>query len=317
MVPPKNIGIVRTDGLGDMILTLPMVQPLRRRFPDARIVMFANSVTEDLLNAADCVDEIVYTDRAENAFVNGLRGNLIDAVFFPRPRLSEAWAAFKLAIPTRIGSSYRLYSPLFSHRVADHRSTAQFHESEYNVRMISSTYGGLTDQVNLARLNPRELSAQTSAVLPEKFIVVHPGSKGSSRDWPTENFSALVRNIVHRFGVQVVLTGVESEKPLHQEILKSNPSVISLCGMLSLHELITVISRACLFVSNSTGTLHIAASLDVPIVTFFPTTPALSAKRWGPVSERAIVLESDAADDMKTISVNAATAAVQQQLNTT
>jgi len=283
-----------------------MIEPLKSRFPNAQIVMFARRYTQDLLQSVAGLDAAVFADDSPDSFEKGLRSHQIDAIFFPRPRLSEAWTAFKAAIPTRIGSAYRLYSPLFNCQVKDHRSTAQFHEAECNVRMISTAFGSANDLVQLATLQTNAIPARIATQLPPRYAIVHPGSQGSARDWPLESLSSLVGRISEESQLPVVLTGIESEKPLHQKIISSNPAAISLGGQLSLSELMSVIKGASLFVSNSTGTLHIAASFDIPIVTFFPVTPAVSARRWGPYTKNAVVLESDAADNMSAITVDQA-----------
>jgi ADP-heptose:LPS heptosyltransferase len=62
-------------------------------------------------------------------------------------------------------------------------------------------------------------------------------------------------------------------------------------------ELAALISMSSLFVANSTGPVHVAAALGIPVVGLYPWQTAMSAKRWGPYSERKVVLSPKAPED--------------------
>ena len=74
--------------------------------------------------------------------------------------------------------------------------------------------------------------------------------------------------------------------------------------------MIALISKVKLLIANSTGILHIAAALDIPVVGLYPNTPHLSQKRWGPYSEKAVVLnppksrDKNICDNMSLITVD-------------
>jgi ADP-heptose:LPS heptosyltransferase len=53
-------------------------------------------------------------------------------------------------------------------------------------------------------------------------------------------------------------------------------------GVGELSELAGVLSHASLAVAPSTGPLHIAVALGVPVLTFYPPIRVQSALRWGP-----------------------------------
>ncbi len=65
-------------------------------------------------------------------------------------------------------------------------------------------------------------------------------------------------------------------------------------------------------VANSTGVLHVAAACGLRVVGLYPASPAISQRRWGPYTAHARVLESTPDDDMTSISVDAALAAVRE-----
>lgn len=299
MVGLSTIAVIRTDRLGDMVLTLPMFGALRHRFPHAKLVLFTRRYVQDLVVGIPEIDEVVFVDNEGGSLSTMMRSYRIDAAFFPRPRFNEVLAAVRAGIPMRIGSAYRWYSLLFTHRVHDHRSRALYHEAEYNVRMIAAAFGGSDTPAQLLPLPipPPEPSGV--------FVIVHPGSGGSARDWPAERFGELAARLMQH-GVAVAVTGVESDRSARNAVLKACPSAIDYCGKLSLRELMITCANASLVCANSTGTIHVAAAAGTPVLGFYPTSPSISKHRWGPLTSNAIVLESGAGDDMMTITVDAA-----------
>ncbi len=70
----------------------------------------------------------------------------------------------------------------------------------------------------------------------------------------------------------------------------------TLPGILTLSELGAFIGGADVFVSNSTGPLHIAASVDTPVVGFYPPIIQCSSRRWGPLTDEKVIFEPLSAD---------------------
>jgi heptosyltransferase III len=308
MPTPRSIAVIRTDRIGDMVLTLPMFAVLRRRFPDATLVLCARRYVQPLVEHLDVIDHVVYVDDAPAALREGLRTHHVDTAFFPRPRFGEVMDAWRAGVQRRIGSAFRWYAPLFTHRVRDHRSDAAYHEAEYNVRMIVSAFGGPMPAFDLVHLRP---SGTHRSVPP--LVIIHPGSGGSARDWPAERFGELARRL-HAHGATIIVTGIASERERCDAVLAACPDAMDRCGHLDLRAMIDLCAEASLVCANSTGVLHVAAACGTPVLGFYPRTPAMSRHRWGPYTSRAIVLESDEHDVMTTITVDAAVDAAMRSL---
>lgn len=307
---PSHIAVLRTDRLGDMVLTLPMFNALRSKYPQAHLTLITRSYVRPLVHEADVIDDVIYLDEDHRPLREILRIEGIDTIFFPRPQFSEAWEAFRAGVKRRIGSGYRWYSMLFTTRIKEHRSDASYHEAEYNVRMVSHAFGG--EQLPVALVSPRHENVATKSTPP--WIIIHPGSGGSAHDWPAERFGQLAKRLSDELSAHIIVTGIGSERSVCDAVMSVCPEADDLCGSLDLDDMIDLIASSCVLCSNSTGVLHIAAALGVGVVGFYPSTPSMSAKRWGPYTEHAVVLESGPSDDMSTISVDAAVAAVKSLL---
>ncbi|GBD04599.1 ADP-heptose--LPS heptosyltransferase 2 [bacterium HR20] len=291
----RTIGVVRTDHLGDMVLTLPLVNALRQEFPSATIALIAHSRTAPLVEWAPDVDRCYFVDRTPLERL--LQHERFDALFFPRARAGEAWQAWCARVPLRVGTRYRWWSPLYSVRIPDHRHTAEYHEAEYNVRMLEYITGKRYRVELLRPRIPESVRSEVSAILTgagveEPFLVLHPGGRGSAPRW--ENFPALAVMLARQHPhVRIVVTGTILEAGLCAAIAEAVPSAVNLCGRLQLSQLIAVLDRAAIVVANSTGVLHIAAALGRAVVGLYPSEPpAQSPARWRPLGERVIVLAS-------------------------
>src|SRR3972149_8448393 len=133
--------IVRTDRIGDVILTLPMARALKLRRPDAHVAVLIRSYTAELARADRNVDEIIALDGGRPSWtgtIARLREAQFDVVFHTHPMARLAFIALLAGIPVRVGTGFRWYSFLFNRRVYEHRKDAARHELEYNLNLLGA-----------------------------------------------------------------------------------------------------------------------------------------------------------------------------------
>ena len=301
----ENVLVVRTDRIGDVVLALPMVTVLRESVPGIRTSMLLRSYTSALVEGFAGLDSIItYDESGEQkgffALLAELRARRFDLVVVSHPTFRIAVLMALAGIPVRVGSGYRWYSFLFNKRVFEHRKTAEKHEAEYNISLLQAI-GIDAPPVPRVELALNESSNEAAAAEmkrlgigpAEKFVVLHPGSGGSARDWSAENFGDLARGLASD-GLKVVVTGTRAETELVGQVLsRAGGSAVGSIGQMSLKVLAAFIGRAQLFVSNSTGPLHIAAAVGTPVIAFYPPIRECSPRRWGPLAEAKVVFTAD------------------------
>ncbi|MBL7974448.1 MAG: glycosyltransferase family 9 protein [Candidatus Kapabacteria bacterium] len=316
----KRIGIVRTDKLGDMVLTLPLAHALHERFPNASIEMIAQQYVAPLLNNSPVLSAVHYTN--QQPLQDVLRTHSFDALFFPRMRDNECYAAWRANVPLRVGSGYRWYSWMLNYRIKQHRKTAERNEAEYNVAMLGAILGEtITPQLvapivsEQQKQNVRQILQQHGTTKDTPLLVFHPGSGGSSHDWPANRFGEAAQQIAQLYSnASILITGIHSESTLCNTVAEQCPQAINLCGKLDLPAMIALLSQSQLLVANSTGVLHIAASFGTAVVGLYPNTPAISARRWGPYSTNSRTVSPPMGDDMNTISADSVVRSIQELL---
>lgn len=302
----QKILLVRTDRLGDVILSTPVATALKKKWAETHVTFLARRYTAEILRCHPHVDEIIEMDGTEIAgdfsrLSRVLRQKNFDAAIVLHPRPQLAWALWRSGIAQRIGTGYRWYSFLFNLRVFEHRKNAARHEAEYNLRLLRTL--GITEakvefHFTLAPNDRERINAKLDALgAGARPIILHPGSGGSARDWPPEYFARLADLLRQQTGLPVILTGAGNEADLINEILQQTTTKPnSLCGRLSFTELAVLCQRAAIFVSNSTGPLHLAVMAGAPVVAFYPPIQACRPERWGPYGRRADVLMSQEAE---------------------
>lgn len=305
-VKPRNILIVRTDRIGDVVLSLPLARIIKQHYPNAKVTFLVRAYTKALVENNHFIDEVIILKEestkiliAEN--VKQLKQKNFDTTIVVYPTFKIALIVFLSGIKYRVGSGYRLYSFLFNKKVYEHRKDAVKHELEYNLSLLSQLginhIGGTNNvsfdlDVNKSSLNKIEsLLGSLGINNKEKFVIIHPGSGGSAVDLPIDKFIELVKMLSEK-KVKVVLTGSENEKEICNKLVL-NELVFNLAGKLNLEELIALISKCSLLIANSTGPIHIAAALGKYTFGFYPKVKVCSAKRWGPYTVKKFIYEPE------------------------
>ncbi|MEL0329855.1 MAG: glycosyltransferase family 9 protein [Deltaproteobacteria bacterium] len=301
----RKILLVRTDRIGDTLLTLPVVKPIKERWPDCKIDFLARTYTHPILKNVKEIGQILNYD--PEGVHRGIRGHQLLAteiqqqnyeaaiLFYPRFGLTSAlwWAG----IPRRIGTSHRWYSFLLTDRVHQSRKECLKHEAEYNLDLLEPLIQDLPSEIPQFRLAiPEKTKRELQEILTAndilgKYIVVHPGNGDSAPNLSLDQYRTLIQQI-SLSGIRVVLTGVNSEKE-YNESLKSDLStnnITDLTGTLNLEQMIALLSEASGLITTSTGPAHVASAVGTPVTTFYCPAIPHTPDRWGPLEnlERVI-----------------------------
>ena len=108
-------------------------------------------------------------------------------------------------------------------------------------------------------------------------------SFGTAKRWPADRFGELARRLNQELGAASIFFGSREESPLVESLLpKAGDASISLAGKTSLEEFIRFVPGCDLYVTNDTGTMHLAAALGVPTLAIFGPTDERGTRPLGP-----------------------------------
>ena len=284
-----NVLIVRSDGMGDVILSIPVASQLRQLVPGVTVGFLTSPAVAPILDRhpdVDYVRTVRWTDSLSvlrAAFSGG-----VDAAVFLKPFRYLMWAAFVERVPIRVATGFRWYSLLANRHIYDHRSEFLKHESEYNVEMLRGlglNPSGVNPPVLIVNEEERKEGDHQWSGLAGPRIVVHPGGR-SARRWKPVHFLDLAVELARR-GYGVALTGSDGEGIEFERDTLSNKTlpagIRNLMGKLSVRELMGVIANAQVVVSGATGPAHLAAALGTPVVSLFDPRRNNLPTRWRPL----------------------------------
>ncbi len=291
----------RTDRIGDVVLTFPLLGLLRERFPDAEICFLGRRYVAPVVAACVHADRFVEwrfdspTPAAEGAAA--LRSLDADVILHLLPHRPIAAAARDAGIPRRIGTNRRWYHWLSCNDLVNvSRAHSGLHEAQLNVLVAEPLLGRtnhalstLVSYVGFTR--PRPLDPRWSALLDQsRFnVILVPLTGGSVPAWPLESYRALIDALAPgRYRVFIAGSADESVV-LRPWIASMTTSVTDLTAQ-SLEDLISFIAAADGLVAASTGPLHLAAALGVRALGLYPPHAARPLRRWGPLGARAEVI---------------------------
>lgn len=303
-----RILISRTDKLGDLILALPFVESMKKRYPECRIDVMASLYASPILENNPSIDRIV---RVQNDML--VRDALYKKDLLHRLKLSKYQAVvalyperqicglfYKAGIPHRIGTAGRFHSVLFNHRLFHTRRANKKHESAYNLDFLRFFREGVT--VHMPAVHPTEKELRNAkrvlknVGVGDRFVVIHPGSGGSAECWPAENFLALYSEL-KMAGIEAVLSGSDQEGEMIDDLAwRRNLEVKKITGETDLRTLAAVLSLASVVVANSTGPLHLAVAVGTKVVGLYPGKEIMSPVRWGPLGRGHHVIQPQVAN---------------------
>jgi heptosyltransferase-3 len=290
-----KILVSRTDRIGDVVLSLPVVETLKKSFPNSETYFLSSESTRPLIENQPYIDRVITLNGATlTGDISFLKNEELDIAVVLFPTFLISLKLFLAHIPIRIGTGFRWYSFLFNRKIFEHRRFSEKHEMEYNLNLIKKI--GVKKNVKKPNLyidnkvKKRAKSIlQNAGVDTNNFIVVHPGSGGSSLTYPEKNYKILLKLLTQKFDFYIVLTGTRNEYSKVEHIISGlNKKIVNLSGKTDLKELAAVISLARLFIGSSTGPMHIASGVDTKVVAFFPPSRVNRKTRWGPLSDSLI-----------------------------
>lgn len=315
MTNPKNLLVVRTDRIGDVVLSLPLAGIIKNHFPDCKITYLVRDYTKGLLKGHQYIDDVITLEESKGkpilfSNIKKISKYNFDYSIISYPNFLIALIIFFSGIAERIGTGFRWYSFLFNKKVFVHRKYASKHEAEFNVDLLKEL--NIFEEISpshvsfdlpitdIDKIEAKQFLYRKGIKKNKPIIIIHPGSGNSSVDLPKEKFKELIILINSNLEAQVIITGSEVEKDLCNELIISD-KIKSFAGEFSLRQLTAIINESDIFISNSTGPLHIAAALDKHVIGFYPKILSCSAKRWGPYSDKSLVFVPEINCDLCTI----------------
>jgi ADP-heptose:LPS heptosyltransferase len=297
---PRNILVIDFGQLGDVILSLPALSAVRRRFPGARVTVAVGGAAAAVVEMAGVADEALAVDRV------ALRDG---------PKHLSVWQIGRLMMDVRrrkfdfvvdlhslsetnllgflSGAGQRLYARrpgrsldyLANFRPAPPAEDRSKHAIDRYLDVVSPL--GVGEVSRVPRLAVREEDGRAVDEMLRKALAggktrgrraaagglgdgplvgIFPGAGHPSRRWPVERFAELAWMLERNDSVRSVLFAGPEERKLVREALPKFPPTTVVLDRLTVPQLAAAAERLSVFVSNDTGPMHLAAAVGTPVV---------------------------------------------------
>ncbi len=308
---PKNILVRVPNWIGDAVMCLPALRDLRNCFKHADITVVAKPTIAGLLDGQCGIKEfIVYEHQTAHCGLLGLlrlsqviRKRAFDAAVLFQNAFEAAVLAVLSGIPSRIGYATDGRSWLLTQAIPVPLQ-AGLHQTHYYQQLIQKiaqgSLGDSTPKLSTTMHDYSDFEQRFPDICSSSnrlLIGINPGSVyGSAKRWLPERFAELGDELVERIygrhsefsSVRCVLIGGKGEDRLGLDIarqMRTQPIVLS--GKTTVQELMAVLVRCTMLVTNDTGPMHVAQALGIPVVALFGAT---DPETTGPVGGESCVI---------------------------
>lgn len=262
----KRVLIVKIGAIGDVIMSLPMLQFLKDTEKNVHITWVCGEIPAEILSGVGLVDEVI-TVHEQRLF----KGSFFQKI----AELLKIWKklgarCFDLIVIAHVDLRYRLLTLwLRGKKRSTLRKSKGFHSLEY-LRLI-------TDREDLRPSMPIWKKPLPEKLQKHLIVVLAPGgaknilADNPLRRWPIENYVMLAKDLIDQ-GIKVILIGAASDG--WTESYFADLDVENLIGKTSLSDLIGILAHCDLLITHDSGPLHLAKLACCPVIALFgPTDP--------------------------------------------
>lgn len=282
----EHILVIRPGGIGDAVMTIPLVRAIKKSFLDIKIDILAEKRNHAIYTACPGIRNVYTYDRPKQLFT--AISNNYDVIID-----TEQWHRLS-AVIARLGKPQILigFDTNERRRLLTHAIPYSHHDYEVNSFLnLLSPLGVVQPQkpeipfIHIPENVANKVTTMLKPLSGKDFITLFPGSSIAEKRWDEGKFVALSEKLIEK-GIAVVIVGADCENKIGDKII-SGRCGLNLAGRTSLIESAALIHNSRVLISGDSGLLHIATGLGVPTVSLFGPS---NTRKWAPKGEHHIVV---------------------------
>jgi ADP-heptose:LPS heptosyltransferase len=293
---PEKLVILRNDHLGDLILTLPLIQQAEQWLGSDKVAVVVSEPFDELFDHLPLCPEI-HPDPGGSfrRLANVLATTRADTLITAASKSRNAYAGQYSGIPQRLGFGYKFNAIFYTHPLFVHRKNPPRHEAEFCLDYLRKFPD--VDFIPATLPSYKTDSVSTETVLKDHnltrpFVVVHPGHSGSAHHPKIEQYRTIVETLQTDWSVLITNKGPE-ERETARLLSKDLGNASFLQEDISLEAFMAILSEAELFVGGSSGPLHLASLTRTPRVGLYSNDPRYEPAKWKPLGNNQTIITPD------------------------
>ncbi|KAA3615407.1 MAG: glycosyltransferase family 9 protein [Calditrichaeota bacterium] len=280
-----RILICRFRHLGDVIVSTPLIQQIRKSYPDAHIAYLTEEKFAPILERNPYLNQIIPATLHRNPFeshraafrrqialIASLRAGEFDLIIDLFGSFRSALYAFLSGAEFRVGGNPKAERMFYTH-FQNHKAPQESIVERY---LNSLKFMGIkikTQPPEIFITKDERNSAyhylRSKGLDPEQPIIgLHPGATWPTKIWDYTNYSQLAQKL-SQAGLQVYVTCRPGEENITKKIAGGWIGPVIIGDILPVRELAAVIKHFFIHVANDCGVMHLSASIGTPTFGIF------------------------------------------------
>ncbi len=305
MADSKNKILIRAvNWIGDAVMSIPAIKAIRLLYPESHITVLGKPSVLDVLSLIEDIDDFIrYEIRSEDwGLVKRVcLGKLIkekgfDKCFIFPNSFDSAIVPFIAGIPEKIGFRGCFRTSLLTLKVK--KPLPETHQAEKYFELVKAD--GFSGNIPEFNLRPGLDSLKWSDDFMkfhirsrEKIVVgVSPGAEyGPAKRWFPDRFAGLINRVKNVYDAEIVLVGSENDRDVCGSVNRQvSGNIIDMSGKTTIKQLIALLKKMNLLITNDTGTMHLASAVGIPVIAVFGST---DNRATSPVDGKVKIVKSD------------------------
>ena len=274
-----NLLITRHDKIGDFVVTLPLFKAIKEQYPNTNLTALVSKINFDFAKSLDFIDDVILCDKNDlNSTLEEIKRRKFDASISCYIDTSLGKILFKSGIKKRVAPATKIAQIFFNKRIKHRRSKVEKTEWQYNLDLAKTIF----PEIKLSFTRP----ILNLDLKKEKRVIFHAGFGGSSDgNLSLDDYLNLARSIKDSDYEVVFSFGPDDTKTKEyiEEKLDFKATIYNSKG--TLLDFTKYIASSTLFVSTSTGPMHLAGASNTKTLSFFGDSLFASSKRWATISD--------------------------------
>jgi 3-deoxy-D-manno-octulosonic-acid transferase/heptosyltransferase-1 len=297
-----NILIVKMSAIGDVVHTLPALNALRVRFPDAHIAWLVEEAASSLVEGHQALDRVLISKRKRwvkglltsqcpdnvkemTSFIKQLTDTDYDLILDFQSLLKSSILITLAKGKRKIGFDRGMEHAELSHLFLNERVPPvdmEIHALTRGMMLLHASLGIQNKEItfnlpvqDVHRDSAKKLLVEHGVKRGRPFVMIHPVARWETKLWSSRRFSTLTDRLIEQYDAKVVFTGSRQDRHMIHEIISNmKGDAANLAGETTLKMLAALYEKSDFVISTDTGPMHLAAAVGTPVVALFgPTAP--------------------------------------------
>lgn len=270
-----KILVIQTSFPGDAILSLPFLQELHKRNPEATIDIVATPANKEIFLSSPVVQEVFVLDK------RGSQKKIHDTILFAKELHKKKYntlyalhRSFRTAILSYFVNAEKSigFSNASMKFIYDETVPYLFrkHEAERNLAFLKEAISEIPLPLLQVNDEQRERLGKLLPMDRKRIIAVAPSSQWETKKYPFEHFRKIIEFLLNK-NYNIIILGSASEREYCDKLI-SGTDAINLAGLTSFSESRELLTHCSLLISNDSSAAHLGVSANIPVLMIYCST---------------------------------------------